>query len=147
MPSVIVPAPAAQYYRLHGKKQNVNYLARYLYGNIRRGIINIHVNIRNLYNKLGEIKRLVHQEKCHILGISETELRKSHHDIAKLKVPGYELLLPKSWHVHGKARVVVYTKKTLYFEHLQDLENEETQTIWFRAGFKNTKKDILLSPV
>ena len=139
--SIAIPAQQApQYYRSHGKKQNVNYLARYLYGNIKRGIINIHVNIRSIFNKLSEVKRLVHQEKPHILGLSECELRKSNHDIDKLKVPGYDLLLPKSWHVHRKARVVVYIKKTLQYDRLEDLENEDIQTIWFRA-------DLLLSSV
>ena len=57
-----------------------------------------------------------------------------------MKVPGYDLLLPKSWQIHGKARVVVYIKKSLQYQHLNDLEHEDVQCIWFRAGFKNMKK-------
>ena len=124
-----------------GANQTVNFKARYLHGNgKKRGIVNIHVNIRSLYNKVSEVKRLVQQEKPHILGISECELKKSHHSENKLKVPGYELLLPKSWQVHGKARVVVYIKKTLLYEQLSDLEHEDIQSIWLRAGFKSMKK-------
>ena len=124
----------------NGRSQEPNFKARYLHGNIKRGIVNIHVNIRSLYNKMSEIKRLVHQERPHILGISECELKKSHHNLDQLKVAGYDLLLPKSWQVHGKARVVVFIKKSLYYEHLEDLENEDIQSVWLRAGFKNMKK-------
>ena len=59
-------------------------------------ISNIHVNIRSLYNKMSEVKNFILQEKPHILERSETELRKSYHNLNKLKVPGYELLLPNS---------------------------------------------------
>ena len=100
----------------------------------------MHVNIRSLYNKMSEIKKLINEERPHILGVSECELKKSHHNIDKLKVPGFNLLLPKSWQVHGKARVVVFVKKSLYYDHLDDLENDDIQSIWLRAGFKNTKK-------
>ena len=120
--------------------QTPNFLARSLHGNIKRGITNIHVNIRSLYNKMAEVKNLIKQEKPHILGISETELRKSHHNIDCLKVPGYDLLLPKSWDMHEKARVVVYIKKSLEYDHIASLEYGDVQSIWLRAGFKNTKK-------
>ena len=100
----------------------------------------MHVNIRSLFNKVSEVKNLILQEKPHILGISEAELRKQSHQISKLKVPGYDLLLPKSWDTVGKARLVVYIKKTLDYEQLGDLEHGDVQSIWLRAGFKNTTK-------
>ena len=90
-----------------GKHQSVNFKAKLLHGNIRKGIKNIHVNVRSLYNKLSEVKLLVQKQKPHILGISEAELRKGAHSLLDLKVPGYALLLPKSWNTEGKARVVV----------------------------------------
>ena len=80
------------------------------------------------------------QEKPHILGISEAELRKNHHNLSSLKVPGYNLILPKSWETHGKARVVVFIKKSLDYELLPELEHSDIQSIWIKAGFKNTKK-------
>ena len=55
-----------------------------------------------------------------------------------IKVPGY--ILPKSWNKEGKARLVVYVKKTLDYEQLFDIESEEVQSIWIRAGFKNSCK-------
>ena len=102
--------------------------------------MNMHVNIRSLYNKMSEVKNLILREKPHILGISEAELRKSNHCVDSLKVPGYDLLLPKSWETYGKARLVVYVKKSLVYDHLDDLEHADVQTIWFKAGFKNTRQ-------
>ena len=78
-----------------------------LHGNIKRGISNMHVNIRSLYNKMSEVKNLIARDKPHILGISEAELKKSHHNLNSLKIPGYDLILPKSWDSYGKARVVI----------------------------------------
>ena len=123
-----------------GQKQSSNFKARYLNGNVKRGIKNIHINIRSLYNKMSEVKNLVQQEKPHILGISESELKRSHHSLDKLKVPGYDLLLPKSWDNQGHARLVVFIKKTLEYDHLDGLENADVQSIWLRAGFKNQSK-------
>ena len=100
----------------------------------------MHVNIRSLFNKISEVKHLILQEKPHILGISEAELKKNIHQLEKLKVPGYDLLVPKSWATHGKARLVVYIKKTLDYEQLGELEHADVQSIWLKAGFKNTSK-------
>ena len=123
-----------------GKSETWNFKARYLHGNIKRGVVNMHINIRSLYNKMGEVKNLVKQEKPHILGISEAELKSSHHSLSTLKLPGYDLLLPKSWSECGKARVVVYIKKSLEYDHIADLEGGDVQSVWIRAGFKNCKK-------
>ena len=74
----------------------------------------MHLNIRSLANKVSEIKILVKEHTPHIFGISECELKKINgkFDEEILKVPGYNLLFPKSWASHGFARVVVYVKKT-----------------------------------
>ena len=39
-----------------GSNQSTNFQARYPHENIKRGIVNIHVNIRSLYNKVTEVK-------------------------------------------------------------------------------------------
>ena len=123
-----------------GKHQTNNFKAKLMHGNTTRGIKNIHINIRSLFNKTAEIRKLVKEEKPHILGISEAELRKPVHNLERLKVPGYELLLPKSWEGSGKARLVVYVKKTMEYEQVLDLEHQNVQSIWIRAGFKNASK-------
>ena len=99
--------------RVYSKKDSVNFKARYKFGNPvsrSRGIKNFHLNIRSLVNKISEVKSIVKQHNPHILGISEAELRNvgNKFDEKKLKIPGYNLLFPKSWTVHGYARVVVY---------------------------------------
>ena len=129
-----------------GKKQSVNFRARYINGNGNsnpRGIKNSHLNIRSLRNKVFEVKNIVKQNSPHILGLSEVELRKDENntfDESQLKVPGYTTLFPKSWSVYGFARVVVYVKKTLEFQQLIELEDEHVQSIWIKTGFKNSKK-------
>ena len=122
-----------------------NFFARYLYGNIDRkdpkGIRVFHLNIRSLQNKVLEVKNIVKEKNPHILGISECELKKISRtlDVEKLKVPGYNIVFPKSWEAHGYARVVVYIKKTLEYSRVEELEDENLQTIWLKCGFKNSK--------
>ena len=127
------------------KKKTVNFIARYVNGNKNsnpRGVKNSHLNIRSLGRKVFEVKNIVKQHSQHILGISEAELRKNENqfDEATLKVPGYTVLFPKSWTLHGYARVIVYVKNTLEYQQLFDLEDDDVQSIWIRAGFKNSKK-------
>ena len=74
------------------------------------------------------------------MGLSEVELQKENIDISTLKVPNYELLLPKSWESTGNARVVVYVKKTLTYQRVEQLETANFQSIWFTASLKNTSK-------
>ena len=104
--------------------------------------MNIHLNIRSLSNKVSEVKKLVKEHSPNIFGLSECELKKVNgkFDEAKLKIPGYQILFPKSWATAGCARVVVYVKNNFEFEQLHDLEDERVQSIWLKGGFKNGKK-------
>ena len=88
------------------------------------------------------MKNIVKEHSPHILGLSECNLRKirGQFDEESLKVPGYNLLYPKSWSTHGFARVVVYVKKTLIVEQVSDLEDEGVQSVCLKGGFKNSKK-------
>ena len=123
--------------------QLTNFYARYTYGNKpnQKGIKNLHLNIRSLSNKVLEVKKIVAEHKPHILGLSECELRNlnGQFDENKLKVPGYNLLFPKSWKNQGFARVLVYIKKTLQYQQLCDLEDDHTQSIWLKSGLRNSK--------
>ena len=42
--------------RILSKKQTLNFKAKMVHGNVKRGVLNIHVNIRSLYNKMIEVK-------------------------------------------------------------------------------------------
>ena len=132
-----------QYFR-RSKKQTCNFLAKYVNGNKVKGLVNAHLNIRSLSNKISEVKNLIKEHRPHILGLSECELRKINNsfDERKLKVPGYKILFPKSWMSQGHARVVVYVKDSLEYEQLHDLEEEQVQSVWLRGGNKNGKKII-----
>ena len=93
---------------------------------------NMHFNIRSLRFKISEIRNIIQEEKPHVLGLSECELKKDRVDPKTLKIPGYDILYPKSWDIHGFARVVVYVKKTFSYEQIHDLEDNLVQSIWLK---------------
>ena len=68
-----------------------NFRARSINGNIqkRKGILNMHLNIRSLKNKVCEVKKIVKEHNPHLLGLSEVELNKETIDIKSLEIPGY----------------------------------------------------------
>ena len=120
-----------------------NFYARYLHGNgkLQKGVRVFHLNIRSLQNKASEVKKIVKELNPHLLGLSECELKKNSPslNIEALKVPGYNLHLPKSWEAHGYARVVLYSKKTFDCPRIPELEDDHLQTIWVKFGFKNSR--------
>ena len=59
--------------KILGKKQTSNFLAKYVNGNRVKGILNIHLNIRSLKNKVTEVKKLVKEHSPNIFGLSECE--------------------------------------------------------------------------
>ena len=74
-----------------------NFWARYVHGNKieRKGITNSHLNIRSLRYKVVEIKNIIKEQKIHMIGLSECELKKGpNFNLKELKIPGYDLLLP-----------------------------------------------------
>ena len=62
--------------QIKGKKQSCNFLAKYRNGNTRKGILNLHLNIRSVKNKVMEVKNIIKSHNPHLLGLSECELRK-----------------------------------------------------------------------
>ena len=57
---------------------NQNFLARYINGNIQKqkSILNMHLNIQSLKNKIYEVNNLIKEHDPHIFGLSECELNK-----------------------------------------------------------------------
>ena len=100
-------------YSVKGELKDPNFLARYVNGNgqKKKGILNMHLNIRSLKYKMHEVKNIVKVNGPHILGLSECELVKENIDEKSLKIPGYDVLYPSSWAVRGCARIIVYIKK------------------------------------
>ena len=103
------------------KKGTFNFLFRYVHGNIReKGIKNFYLNIRSLKFKVLEIKNIIKEHSPHIIGLSECELRKVSTNASDLRIPGYDVLFPRSWDVHGYARVIVYVKKYFHYEQINE---------------------------
>ena len=86
-------------------KVDPNFWARYTYGNRinAKGLKCLHLNIRSLGQKVVEIKNIIQEKRPHIFGISDCELKKVNgtYDESRLKIPGYNVLFPKSWAVLG----------------------------------------------
>ena len=127
-------------YRKLGHKLTPNFLAKYINGNRANGIKNFHLNIRSLRNKVQEVKNIISKRSPHIFGLSEVELNSDTVNIESLKIPGYNIVFPKSWHTSGIARVLIYIKNTFEYEHVDDLEDSSFQSIWIKGGFKNSKR-------
>ena len=66
----------------------------------------MHFNIRSLKYKVGEIKNIVNEERPTIFGLLECEIKNENANLDLLKVPGYDILFPRSWTAHGFARVI-----------------------------------------
>ena len=106
-------------------KLRPNKYAKITYGNkatMRSGLRNFHLNIRSIGNKMADVKQLVSQHKPHIFGLSECELTSTNN--THLKIPGYDLLYPKSWSLQGYARVIVYIKSSLDYQQMHDFEDD-----------------------
>ena len=61
-------------------------------------------------------------------------------DETLIKLPGYTTLFPQSWTSTGVARVIVYVKNSLHFEQIEDLQDDQVQSIWLRAGFRGSQQ-------
>ena len=120
---------------------NQNFWARYYNGNgtKQKGILNMHLNIRSLKNKIPEVKNIIKEKNPHILGLSECELVKDSIQEKSLKVPGYDILYPSSWHAFGRARVIVYVRKNFQYEQVEEIQDDVVQSIWLQGGFQQSK--------
>ena len=96
-----------------GYKVDVNFLARYCYGNkSRSGIKIMHWNAEGgfLQSKKGDIENIVAKFKPHVFGISES-LFKKEHDLNDIRIPDYEVHLSKTLENENLkvSRLAVYT--------------------------------------
>ena len=128
-------------YEINTEILDHNFQARSKNGNIqkKKGILNMHLNIRSLKNKVYEVKNLLKEHTPHMLGLSECDLTRDNIDEKCLKIPGYNILFPSSWTHHGFARVVVYVKKSFKYEQILDLQDDQIQTIWIKGGYQKSK--------
>ena len=135
-------------HRVKMETLDYNFLARYLNGNgqKKRGILNMHLNIRSLKYKVHEVKNIIKDHSPHILGLSECELIRENIEEKSLKIPGYDVLFPLSWQDAGYARILVYVKKNFKYRQIIDLQDTKIQSIWIQGGYHNSK-DIIFGHI
>ena len=120
-----------------------NFSARYLNGNIPKGIKICHWNKGGgfLCNKIEEIESLIEKERPHILGISEATLKSTDNE-AEIQIQNYNvfhastLINPKL----NTSRLSVYVHKDLNVKVRMDLMNNTFSSIWLEVGQARQKK-------
>ena len=127
--------------------ENVNFLARYKYGNKREhGIKIVHWNKGPslLENKRNDIEALVQKHRPHILGLSEANLFRNH-DLSNVQLPEYTLHTCPTLDNPGLnvSRVVVYTHNSLVVKLRPDLMNDNVSTIWLEVGLPRRRKILV----
>ena len=146
------------------RSMSSNKLGRMINGNGRRGYnIGLWNCRRGLVRgeklastKMVEVKQFIENKRLHILCLVESDLHGTmsrynrrhplttediHHN---LEVPGYKIILPKSWQVHGQARVMVLAKEELQVK-IKDIgtQNSDLPTISCEIGLGQEKKTIV----
>ena len=111
-----------------------------------RGIRLVHWNKSNadLQNRMEEVKLLVNKYNPEVMGLSESNLKRSV-DLKFVKIDDYELhTAPTLANDHLKiSRVVVYTKSNLIVVRRHDLEDENISAIWLEIGMPRQKKILV----
>ena len=121
--------------------------------NCRRGLIS---GDKQASTKMVEVKQFLEKKSLHLLCLVESDLHSSisryirrntltTDDVHRvLGVPGYRIILPKSWQVHGQARVMLLAKEELNVG-VRDIgtENSDLPTISCEIGFAREKKTIV----
>ena len=127
--------------------EDVNFEARYKYGNRRRqGIKICHWNKGGGYltSKINEIENVISSYKPHIFGISEANYWKTQ-DIEDVKIENYEIYFAKSLENPNfeVSRVAAYVHKDLVVKVRNDLMNDQFSSIWLELGLRNQKKMLV----
>ena len=127
-------------------QHDVNFEARYKFGNRRRQGINIcHWNKGGGYltNRINEIENVISTFRPHLLGISEANVWKNH-DIQDIQIENYNVHLCKSLEnpMYKVSRVAVYVHKDLSVKVRNDLMNDSF-SIWLEVGHKHQKKILV----
>ena len=112
----------------NGNRRNLGY--RYFSWNCDRGLLS--------KNKIEDIRVFASKHSPHLIAISEVDLRKNEqnvndrstnafsteqvHDI--FKIQGYNIILPSSWDIHGKARIMVFASEEVKGKLIKPHNNE-----------------------
>ena len=133
---------------MDGNRRNPGY--KYFSWNCDRGFIS--------ENKLEDLKCYVFRNNPHVISVSEINLTRNEHNrndhstnnlsteqVMKLfQIPGYSIILPESWILFDKARIIVYVNDEIKFKvcELKD-EEKHLQTITLEIGFGRCSKHFV----
>ena len=103
-----------------------------------------------------EVKQFIQSKHLHVLCVVESDL---HSPLSRyirrhplntgevqsiLQVPGYKILLPKSWQVHGQARIIIFAKEELQVK-IRDIgvHNSDLPTLSMEIGLGREKRTVV----
>ena len=92
-------------------------------------------------NKLDDIKLAITELKPAVFFISEAN-RKIHHDDSLIQIYGYNLHNSISLDVHGKSRIIAYTRADCHLKRRKDLESPNAEIIIFDRQLPNIPEGI-----
>ena len=127
---------------------DVNFNARYKFGNKKRGGIKImHWNAGGgfLKNKIHEIENVISGYKPHLLGISETSF-KSSHDISDIQIQDYKIFFSQTLENPrlNVSRCAVYVHKDVVKPKLRlDLMSSEFSSVWLEINLPKQKRILV----
>ena len=130
---------------------NVNFLARYKFGNKNKGGLKImHWNAGGGYlkNKINEIETVIATYKPHVLGISESCFMEEH-DRNEIEIENYDVFLSRTLENPNlmASRLAVYVLKDVPRKILRsDLMEDNFSSIWLEIGLRK-QKSILVGNV
>ena len=111
-----------------------------------RGIKIAHWNAgsAHLPNKMNEIEYAVSEHHPHLLGISESNLKRVH-DIQDVQLQDYDLIVSKTLENDQLqvSRIVCYKHQSLVGKVREDLMSDEFSSIWLEIGLPGKRKFLV----
>ena len=91
-----------------------------------------------LLNRLGELQSIIQQYSPHILVVTELQLFKED-SISQVQIPGYSLEHDNLFNLFGVSRVGMYISDTIGYRRRNDLEDDQTASLWITTRIKGSK--------
>ena len=96
-----------------------------------------------LINAMPDVESIVSEYKPHILGLSESNFKKSH-DENDVQIENYKPHFSKTLEnpILNASRVAVYVHNDIVAKQRSDLESDLFSSIWLELGLKRNKKIV-----
>ena len=92
---------------------------------------------KGITNKISDIKLALNELKPTVMFVSEAD-RENTHDDKLIHIDGYQLHNAKSREIHGKSRIVAYTREGSNLIRRHNLESPDAEVIIFDKTYQNT---------